>query len=456
MRDVLQCDSTRGYCGSSYDRHVENSSTSRLHRMKETYWITKQAVIQKLGKKEDEHVVASDGELDTKLEVYQAIQQTTMTLLEVLEKYQNRLCAVAQEENAMGRFLKSHCSRDKTRAGKMMAAVGKSQSASAQERLALRAPLVRLYQDVETFRYRAISDTLMTVHRMEGARTEYRGALLWMKKVSEELDPDTYRQLEKFRKVQGQVRKTKQRFDKLKLDVMQKIDLLAASRCNMFSHNLATYQSALLLFWQKTSTTMAAVAETFKGYQYYEFNMLKVSACFDVMYCLCLAQTFKGYQYYEFNMLKELRDTSRKLAEESSSQAPSGHLDISYDTVETSDDELIDIDEQPQPGGQTENSADRQHDTADLLGSPHQQEDRLLLDDEGPLQEKGQSRSKRQAEQNMQSEGEREGDFGPFMEYQEEEAMMAELEEELRRAEAMMHAGKSPAEMQPHALLAGR
>lgn len=35
---------------------------------------------------------------------------------------------------------------------------------------------------------------------MEKARTEYRGALMWMKNVSQELDPDTYKQLEKFRK----------------------------------------------------------------------------------------------------------------------------------------------------------------------------------------------------------------------------------------------------------------
>jgi hypothetical protein len=38
-------------------------------------------------------------------------------------------------------------------------------------------------------------------------RTEYRGALLWMKNVSTELDPDTFRQLEKFRKVQVKNRK---------------------------------------------------------------------------------------------------------------------------------------------------------------------------------------------------------------------------------------------------------
>lgn len=68
-------------------------------------------------------------------------------------------------------------------------------------RLALRKPLCRLYQEVETFRYRAISDTWLTVNRMEQSRTEYRGALLWMKDVSQELDPDTQKQMEKFRKV---------------------------------------------------------------------------------------------------------------------------------------------------------------------------------------------------------------------------------------------------------------
>jgi len=37
--------------------------------MKETYWTTKQVVMRKLGKKEDDHIVASDAQLDAKLEV---------------------------------------------------------------------------------------------------------------------------------------------------------------------------------------------------------------------------------------------------------------------------------------------------------------------------------------------------------------------------------------------------
>lgn len=68
-------------------------------------------------------------------------------------------------------------------------------------RLSLRLPLVRLYHEVETFQYRAIVDCLKTVEKMEKARTAYRGALMWMKDVSQQLDPDTCKQLEKFRMV---------------------------------------------------------------------------------------------------------------------------------------------------------------------------------------------------------------------------------------------------------------
>lgn len=42
---------------------------SVMSRMQRKYWKTKQVFIKATGKKEDEHVVASDAELDAKLEV---------------------------------------------------------------------------------------------------------------------------------------------------------------------------------------------------------------------------------------------------------------------------------------------------------------------------------------------------------------------------------------------------
>uniref|UniRef100_A0A4W4EG87 AH domain-containing protein n=1 Tax=Electrophorus electricus TaxID=8005 RepID=A0A4W4EG87_ELEEL len=239
--------------------------SSVVNKFQQKYWKTKQTLIKVTGKKEDQHVVASDADLDAKLEVFHSVQRTCMELLKVIEQYQRRICLLSQEENELGRFLRSQGSQDKSWAGKIMQATGKALCFSSQQRLALRVPLCRLYQEVETFRYRAISDTWLTVNRMEQSRTEYRGALLWMKDVSQELDPDTHKHMEKFRKVQAQVRFTKASFDKLKNDVCQKVDLLGASRCNLLSHVLTNYQTTLLHFWEKTSHTMAAIHESFKG-----------------------------------------------------------------------------------------------------------------------------------------------------------------------------------------------
>ncbi|XP_058259312.1 islet cell autoantigen 1-like isoform X5 [Hemibagrus wyckioides] len=254
---------------------VLGEDRSVMARMQKKFWKTKQVLIKATGKKEDEHVVASDADLDAKLEFFRSVQITCTELLKVIEKYQQRITRLSQEENELGLFLRFQAEHDRTKAGSMMDATSKALCTSAKQRLALCAPLHRMEQEMETFRRRAIADTLLTVSRMEKARTEYRGALLWMKDVSQELDPDTYKQLEKFRKVQAQVRGTKVHFDKLKNDVCQKVDMLGASRCNMLSHSLCTYQTSLLLFWEKTASIMSGIHEAFRGYVPYNFTTLK-------------------------------------------------------------------------------------------------------------------------------------------------------------------------------------
>uniref|UniRef100_A0A2K6UP63 Islet cell autoantigen 1 like n=1 Tax=Saimiri boliviensis boliviensis TaxID=39432 RepID=A0A2K6UP63_SAIBB len=259
----------------SFGQPRPEDNQSVVSRMQKKYWKTKQVFIKATGKKEDEHLVASDAELDAKLEVFHSIQETCTELLKIVEKYQLRLNVISEEENELGLFLKFQAERDATQAGKMMDATGKALCSSAKQRLALCTPLSRLKQEVATFSQRAVSDTLMTINRMEQARTEYRGALLWMKDVSQELDPDTLKQMEKFRKVQMQVRNSKASFDKLKMDVCQKVDLLGASRCNMLSHSLTTYQRTLLGFWEKTARMMSQIREACIGFHPYDFVTLK-------------------------------------------------------------------------------------------------------------------------------------------------------------------------------------
>ncbi|XP_078099772.1 islet cell autoantigen 1-like isoform X2 [Sander vitreus] len=266
-----------GFAGDmlSGGRALLAEDSSVMARMQKKFWKTKQVLIKATGKKEDEYVVASDADLDAKLEFFRSVQYTCTELLKVIEKYQHRITRLSQEENELGLFLRFQAEHDRTTAGNMMDATSKALCTSAKQRMALCPPLRRLHQEVETFRRRAIADTLLTVSRMEKARTEYRGALLWMKDVSQELDPDTYKQLEKFRKVQTQVRGTKSQFEKLKNDVCQKVDMLGASRCNMLSHSLCTYQTTLLHFWEKTAHTMSGIHEAFQGHVPYQFTTLK-------------------------------------------------------------------------------------------------------------------------------------------------------------------------------------
>ncbi|XP_028248941.1 islet cell autoantigen 1-like isoform X1 [Parambassis ranga] len=266
-----------GFAGDmlSSGRALLGEDSSVMARMQKKFWKTKQVLIKATGKKEDEYVVASDADLDAKLEFFRSVQSTCTELLKVIERYQQRITRLSQEENELGLFLRFQAEHDRTKAGNMMDATSKALCTSAKQRMALCPPLQRLHQEVETFRRRAIADTLLTVTRMEKARTEYRGALLWMKDVSQELDPDTYKQLEKFRKVQAQVRGTKSQFEKLKNDVCQKVDMLGASRCNMLSHSLCTYQTTQLQFWEKTAHAMSQIHEAFQGHVQYQFTTLK-------------------------------------------------------------------------------------------------------------------------------------------------------------------------------------
>ena len=61
-------------------------------------------------------------------------KKLTTALVHEIQTLLLNLSGLSQEENAMGRFLKSESQTDKTRAGKMMAAVGKAQSFSSQQR----------------------------------------------------------------------------------------------------------------------------------------------------------------------------------------------------------------------------------------------------------------------------------------------------------------------------------
>jgi hypothetical protein len=66
-----------------YDKHAEHQDKTSLGKLRSKYWTTKQLVIKKLGKEEDEFVIASDADVDAKLELLYAVKQSCHDLLRV-------------------------------------------------------------------------------------------------------------------------------------------------------------------------------------------------------------------------------------------------------------------------------------------------------------------------------------------------------------------------------------
>lgn len=242
------------------------------NEMQHQFWVTKKTVQRKLGSKEDQCVVNVDSELDLKLELFESMSTTSQDLLRILDMYQERMSCLAMEETYLGKFLKEHGKLSQT-SGKRMSTAGKSISYSGQQRIAVRAPLLRLHSELYTFRTRAVADTQGTINAMEKDRTEYRASLSWMKTIH--FDPENERGMEKFRKAQQTVRSSKERFDRKSLDCLEKIDLLAAARCNLFSHVLLAYQNAMFKFAQKTYETFKVASKILENEPHYAFTILR-------------------------------------------------------------------------------------------------------------------------------------------------------------------------------------
>lgn len=59
--------------------------------MQHKYWVTKQQVCKKFGKKDDEFIVASDAELDAKLELFKSIRGSCQNLQRIVNKYDEKI-----------------------------------------------------------------------------------------------------------------------------------------------------------------------------------------------------------------------------------------------------------------------------------------------------------------------------------------------------------------------------
>ncbi|KAI6178258.1 Arfaptin-like domain protein [Aphelenchoides besseyi] len=254
--------------GMNFDRFAEDLvSENTLTKMKAGFYTAKQLLRSKLRKPEDKFLCASDADFDTKLTAFYSIRDTTRQLLSTIE-------GLTENERDLGMLLNRQSKDEKEHVGNVMKLVGGIHIQAARARMMTLKPLVRMYHDLDMFCDRAVHDCNTTVEAAEKARIEYRGSLLWMKKMSEELDPET--NLEKFRTTQGVVRQNKDKLDKLKEDTLQKVDLLDETRATVLYECTSEYMNSLYDYFEESAKAYDSILNDLQGIDSYEIDVLKI------------------------------------------------------------------------------------------------------------------------------------------------------------------------------------
>lgn len=175
--------------------------------------------------------IFSDNELDSKLELFKSISESSTNLSNIVEKYKDGLHQLTVETANLGSFLRD-CGKSSASSESIMCNSGKVICYLSTQHFSAMSTLTRTLQELTTFK-RAVSDTKETILAMEKERTEYRSSLALMKTCSADIDPDSGRGLEKFRTSQKYVKFAKQKFDKFSLACLQKVKSEKFQRQNL-------------------------------------------------------------------------------------------------------------------------------------------------------------------------------------------------------------------------------
>jgi hypothetical protein len=320
---------------------VHDSTTHRTleTKLKKAYWETKQTFIQKLGKDQDEHVVASDSDIDLRLEQSRRVEASCHGLSTCIKKYQVTVSELVSKHNNLGYYLDNISHKEVTNVSKVMKDVGNIEKTTASSWSKVSPVLRQLSHDLDVFISRGLRDLSDSVKEMEKARKEHRAALLWLKKESGKLNnPDNSEQLANFRVAQVRVKETRERFERLKVDMAEKIEMVVVSRCNMLSKSLPTYQNGLLMFFEESSKELHTVLLEIKAHHHPQY---KRSA--DILEEQNLLEDQKVYEGLEGN--SELPPAPPESQPTSKESEPDLLLDL---------DIMPDMDSQPQRTEPTE------------------------------------------------------------------------------------------------------
>jgi hypothetical protein len=297
-------------------------------------------VERKFGRKEDPSIVKGDTEIDAKLSTYKDIDDSMRSLRLASRTIHISTRAFSCQDTYIVKFIQENYNVDGDPIIQALSAAAEGFGVSGNYWNIVKDFSDRVQKDYSTFYQKGIGELKEQIKEMEEARTDYRAALAWLRATS--VDPDNLSQVEKFRRVQLQVKSSKDKFDQLKWSIQTKIDLLRVSRASLLSNAMAPLYRKTANVSQKISLSLSEASGNIKSYSLSD---------------------------YDYKILKELKTVDTDLKKESSQNLETSEcLDdnpLHAEEQNNEDMQLLDI-----SGEFSDNQSENQKLISDFLGKP--------------------------------------------------------------------------------------
>ncbi|KAL7672266.1 hypothetical protein ACOME3_007157 [Neoechinorhynchus agilis] len=238
------------------ERRDSASNIRPLWKLKGTIYTARQLITDKIRIKraslDEGDMYCEDDLFEAKLNLFKALKRSSLNLTRICGGYVrciDSICSIEDELSVhYGSFrgpswsCDSQAVSDQERENHsrtidtVLTVFSSILTMSSSARVSVKVPLVRLHNEVTTFHRKALMDTEQSMSRLMKLRTEFRASLAWLKEISKnDLNPEIPETLSQYQSVQNIVKERKDKYDEVKKDITEKIDMLCASRCNMFS-----------------------------------------------------------------------------------------------------------------------------------------------------------------------------------------------------------------------------
>uniref|UniRef100_A0AC34QKS9 Uncharacterized protein n=1 Tax=Panagrolaimus sp. JU765 TaxID=591449 RepID=A0AC34QKS9_9BILA len=226
-----------------------------LNKLKQNYLTATQLALSQL--QSSSNVPQVDPEFEAKYHLCLNTKSTNFKMLSLVQKLLNQLHDCVEAERDLHQFLgrKGH----RPRLQKTLDVVGRVMAVNASERTDQLIALSALKEDCEDLAEGGITDFCQDAEQAETARVAYAESLVYMKKTTENLNPEQYNHMNHFRQIQSIVREHKSNFDELQKN-LDKLDVLTNLREKVLTSFAKAYIQAQLAFYSRGYLLTGSVA----------------------------------------------------------------------------------------------------------------------------------------------------------------------------------------------------